>query len=121
MEISGIVWQDPGQNQRMVYFEREKKGSSHGYHAVAPARLPQHETVFAMTVHKSQGSEFENILLILPDSENEILTGELLYTGITRARVSVTLWTEESVFQKAVRKRLNRNSGLQEKLRRIVS
>ena len=113
----GIVWQDPGQNQRLVYFEREKKGSSHGYLAVAPARLPQHETVFAMTVHKSQGSEFENILLILPDSENEILTGELLYTGITRARVSVTLWTEESVFKKAVRKRLNRSSGLQEKLR----
>ena len=117
----GIVWQDPGQSQRMVYFEKEKGGSSRGFRAVTPARLPEHETLFAMTVHKSQGSEFDKILLILPDSENEILTRELLYTGITRARNSLTLWTEEAVFKKTAQKRSKRSSGLQEKLRQAIS
>ena len=74
-----------------------------------------------MTVHKSQGSEFDKILLILPDSENEILTRELLYTGITRARNSLTLWTEEAVFKKTAQKRSKRSSGLQEKLRQAIS
>ena len=117
----GIVWQDPSQNQRLVYFEREKRGLSLGYRTVAPARLAEHETVFAMTVHKCQGSEFEKILLILPETENELISGELLYTGITRAQDSLTLWTEESVFKKAVQKRLRRSSGLQEKLIKIAS
>jgi exodeoxyribonuclease V alpha subunit len=60
-----------------------------------PLRLPEHETSYALTVHKSQGSEFDRVLLVLPDRDSPVLTRELLYTGITRARRSVELWYAE--------------------------
>jgi exodeoxyribonuclease V alpha subunit len=84
--------------------------------SVSPERLPQHETAYAMTVHKSQGSEFERVLLILPPTDNELLARELLYTGLTRAKHSVELVAEETVFCAAVRKRAERKSGLTEML-----
>ena len=77
-----------------------------------PLRLPEHETAYAMTVHKSQGSEFDRVLLILPDRESPVLSRELLYTGITRARASVELWFEEKVFRAALARRVTRTSGL---------
>ena len=77
-----------------------------------PLRLPEHETAYAMTVHKSQGSEFDRVLLILPDRESPVLSRELLYTGITRARTSVELWFEEKVFRAALARRVTRTSGL---------
>ena len=57
----------------------------------APSKLPIHETVFAMTIHKSQGSQFKHVFLGLPAGESGILTKELLYTGITRAQDQLTL------------------------------
>ena len=81
-----------------------------------PLRLPEHETAYAMTVHKSQGSEFDRVLLVLPDRESPILTRELLYTGITRARTSVELWYEEKVFCAALARRVTRTSGLRDAL-----
>ncbi len=84
-----------------------------GYRRLAPPRLPAHETCFAMTVHKSQGSEFDDVLLVLPDRPNQVLTRELLYTGITRARRRVTLMTSESIFLDAARNRVVRYSGMQ--------
>jgi len=81
-----------------------------------PYRLPFHETVFATTVHKSQGSEFENVLLIIPDRDAPILTRELLYTGITRARKRVDIWGERSIIRTAVSRRIERNSGLRDAL-----
>lgn len=91
-----------------VYFPTEA-GS---VRKVSPVRLPEHETVFAMTVHKSQGSEFESVLLVLPDGENPVLTRELVYTGITRARKSLYLWSSEDSFRSAVSKTVRRSSGL---------
>jgi exodeoxyribonuclease V alpha subunit len=82
-----------------------------------PLRLPEHETAYAMTVHKSQGSEFDRVLLILPDRESPILSRELLYTGITRARTSVELWFDEKVFRAALARRVTRTSGLCDALR----
>lgn len=82
----------------------------------APARLPQHEAAYAMTVHKSQGSEFDRVLFILPDEDTPVLTRELIYTGLTRARSRVELWWTESVFETAVTRRAERNSGLRELL-----
>ena len=81
-----------------------------------PARLPEHETVYAMTVHKSQGSEFSEVVLILPDRESPVLTRELLYTGITRAREKVTVWGREEVFRAAVASTVRRSSGLRDAL-----
>jgi len=82
----------------------------------APARLPEHETAYAMTVHKSQGSEFDRVLFILPDEDSPVLTRELIYTGLTRARSRVDFWWNEAVFSKAVTRRAERTSGLRDLL-----
>ncbi len=85
---------------------------------VLPSRLTEVETVFAMTVHKSQGSEFAHTALILPDRPNPILTRELLYTGITRARDRFTLiLSEDGVLDYALGRRTQRASGLADRLR----
>jgi exodeoxyribonuclease V alpha subunit len=84
---------------------------------ILPSRLGAVETVFAMTVHKSQGSEFAHCALILPDSLNPVLTKELVYTGITRARHWFSLVeTRASIFEQAVLRRVERRSGLREAL-----
>jgi exodeoxyribonuclease V alpha subunit len=82
----------------------------------APTRLPQHEAAYAMTVHKSQGSEFDRVLFILPDRDAAVLTRELIYTGLTRARSHVELWWDEAVFATAVMRPAERNSGLRDLL-----
>jgi len=83
---------------------------------VLPLRLPDHESAFAMTVHKSQGSEFDRVLLILPDRDAPLLTRELLYTAITRAKKSVELLGSDELFVTAVQRRIVRRSGLRERL-----
>jgi exodeoxyribonuclease V alpha subunit len=85
-----------------------------------PMRLPEHETVYAMTVHKSQGSEFDEALLLLPDRDFPILTREILYTGISRAKKRVCVWAPESVFRLAVSRRIQRTSGLRDALWRTA-
>ncbi len=69
-----------------------------------------------MTVHKSQGSEFNRVLLLLPDADTPVLTRELIYTGITRARERVEVWGKEEVFRAAVSRRIERTSGLRDAL-----
>ncbi len=81
-----------------------------------PSRLPPHETVFAMTVHKSQGSEFDRVGLLLPPALSPILTRELLYTGVTRAKTEVRLYGTPEVLQQAVEQRVERASGLRDAL-----
>jgi exodeoxyribonuclease V alpha subunit len=84
-----------------------------GVRWVLPSRLDAVETVFAMTVHKSQGSEFEQVCLVLPDKAVAVLTRELLYTGITRARSRLTLVVpQEGVLWRAVETRVLRSGGL---------
>ena len=81
-----------------------------------PSRLGELETVYAMTVHKSQGSEFEHTALVLPDQAGGILTRELLYTGITRARRWFTLIGADAMVAQAVSQLTLRHSGLRERL-----
>ena len=84
-----------------------------GVRFVLPSRLNDVETVYAMTVHKSQGSEFSHTALILPDALNPVLTKELIYTGITRAKDRFSLIeTRGGVFEEAVRRKVKRLSGL---------
>jgi exodeoxyribonuclease V alpha subunit len=83
---------------------------------VALNRLPEHETVFAMTIHKSQGSEFPRALVLLPESANEIVTRELLYTGITRAKQEAEIWAPATVLDAAIRHPVERSSGLRDAL-----
>lgn len=85
-----------------------------GVRWVLPSRLPEVETVYALTVHKSQGSEFERVVLVLPEQSSPILTRELLYTGMTRARASLVVASAgaQAVFDAAVRAQVRRASGL---------
>ncbi|WP_285417954.1 exodeoxyribonuclease V subunit alpha [Pseudomonas sp. efr-133-TYG-5] len=84
-----------------------------GVRFVLPSRLNDVETVYAMTVHKSQGSEFAHTALILPDALNPVLTKELIYTGITRAKHWFTLIEPRAgVFEEAVLRKVKRLSGL---------
>ncbi|MFP5383165.1 MAG: exodeoxyribonuclease V subunit alpha, partial [Gammaproteobacteria bacterium] len=83
---------------------------------VALNRLPAHETAYAMTVHKSQGSEFGHIALVLPAQDAPVLTRELVYTGITRARTGVTIWAPRDVLARAISRRVQRTSGLRDAL-----
>ncbi len=76
------------------------------------SRLPAHETVFAMTVHKSQGSEFDHIALLLPEEDSVVLSRELVYTALTRARQTVQILSTQPVLQQAVQRRHQRESGL---------
>jgi len=87
-----------------------------GMRKVLPLRLPEHEKAFAMTIHKSQGSEFDRVLTILPDRDAPILTRELIYTAITRAKKSVELLGADELFLTAVTRRITRRSGLRERL-----
>jgi exodeoxyribonuclease V alpha subunit len=87
-----------------------------GIRRVAPLRLPEHETVFAMTVHKSQGSEFDRVLLLLPDADVPVLTRELVYTGLTRAIRRADIWAAPSIFRDAVKRPIRRASGLRDAL-----
>ena len=82
----------------------------------SPARLPEHETAFALTVHKSQGSEFQDVLVILPQEDAPVLTRELVYTAVTRARRDVELWAGEEVLDRTIERRVRRNSGLRDAL-----
>lgn len=84
--------------------------------SVQPSRLPAHETAYAMTVHKSQGSEFEHTLFVLPNHFLPVLTRELVYTAITRAKAKLSLYASEKVFSIATRTRTQRRSGLAQRL-----
>ncbi len=74
--------------------------------------LPSHATAFAVTVHKSQGSEFDSILIIIPDKISPVLTRQLLYTGVTRAREKVHIIGRMDVIKKALNASVDRESGL---------
>ncbi|WP_058961805.1 exodeoxyribonuclease V subunit alpha [Type-E symbiont of Plautia stali] len=84
--------------------------------AVQPSRLPAHDTAWSMTVHKSQGSEFDHTALVMPAQFLPVLTRELIYTAITRARKQLTLYSDEGVFRRAVQLRTQRRSGLLDRL-----
>jgi exodeoxyribonuclease V alpha subunit len=109
----GIILPDPKRKNTLRAFFREESGTVRD---IALPLLPDHETVFAMTVHKSQGSEFARVLLILPDQDSPLLTRELLYTAITRARKTVEIWGRKEIFAAAVKRQITRTSGLAEAL-----
>jgi exodeoxyribonuclease V alpha subunit len=96
-----------------VYFE-DADGRVRGF---APGRLPEHDTVYAMTVHKSQGSEFDEVLLLLPDVESPVLDRPLVYTGLTRARSQAEIRGSAAILETAIKRPPLRSSGLGERLR----
>ncbi|MFH0343663.1 MAG: exodeoxyribonuclease V subunit alpha [Chromatiales bacterium] len=109
----GIVQRDPRGGRELKVCFISEQGSSRTF---LPESLPGHETVFAMTVHKSQGSEFGRVVLILPELDSPLLTRELIYTAITRARRGLAIWSTERAFMQAIERTLRRSSGLRELL-----
>src|SRR5438105_4856447 len=83
--------------------------------------LPEHETAFAITVHKSQGSEFDRVAVVLPEHHSAVATRELLYTAATRARRQVTLCGSAAALERAVSTPTRRHSGLVARLRQNQS
>jgi exodeoxyribonuclease V alpha subunit len=114
---SGIILPDPDASGELRAFLLSAEGKLRRF---LPSGLPQHETAFALTVHKSQGSEFDQLLLVLPERDNPVLTRELLYTAITRARSAVELWCNEGIFRAAVQRQTIRTSGLIDALRHVI-
>ncbi len=106
----GIAWPDENGELR-VWFDGDG-----GPRAWLPAALPAHEPAFALTVHKSQGSEFDRVFLALPERGARVLSRELLYTGLTRCRQEVLLWASEPALREAVARRAQRWSGLAARL-----
>jgi exodeoxyribonuclease V alpha subunit len=107
----------------LVLADREADGAlrvffptAEGVRRVLPSRLPPHETVYAMTVHKSQGSEFDEVLLVLPEVESPVLTRELVYTGISRARERVRVLADPGRLREAIDRRVERSTGLYDAL-----
>jgi exodeoxyribonuclease V alpha subunit len=112
---TGIALPDPDAGGELrVFFQ----GPDRRLRRLHPLRLPEHETMYAVTVHKSQGSEFDQVLLILPDRDSPVLTRELVYTAVTRAREGVEIWGNPDVFRNAVARRTVRASGLKDALLR---
>jgi exodeoxyribonuclease V alpha subunit len=83
---------------------------------VSLARLPSHESAYAMTVHKSQGSEFDRVAIVLPERPSRLLSRELLYTAITRAKKAVSVYASEASLRAAIQQRSERNTGLVDRL-----
>ena len=108
----GIVLRDATSGELRIFF----RGESGDVLNFAPGRLPAHQPAFALTVHKSQGSEFRDALVILPEKDAPVLTRELLYTGVTRVRETVEVWATEHILRQTIERKIERSSGLRDQL-----
>lgn len=112
----GLFW--PGEDGTLVAHFASGEQSTR---ALAPAQLPAHETAFALTIHKSQGSEHDEVALVLPHENSPLLTRELFYTGVTRARERVHVFGEEKSVRAASERSVVRHSGLSAALLRQLA
>jgi len=113
----GLIWpDDENDGQLLAWFP-----DADGYRPLAPGRLPSVETVYAMTIHKTQGSEFERVALVLPEQSHNVVSRELLYTGLTRARSQAMICGHADVWKAGVRNPVERHSGLADRISHIQS
>jgi exodeoxyribonuclease V alpha subunit len=108
---TGIVWPDRD-GRLQAWFQRPAGGLG----PIALSMLPAHDTAYATTVHQAQGSEFAEVLLLMPPQDNRILSRELVYTGLTRAQYKLTLADPASLLAGAICRRAVRYSGLTARL-----
>jgi exodeoxyribonuclease V alpha subunit len=108
----GLVLKD-AQGQYLCYFDEEHPQSG----GISLSRLPEHDTAFAMTVHKAQGSEFDHVVVMLPHDTSPILTREWLYTASTRAKKTLTLIGSIQALSVALSQVTQRHSGLRDRLK----
>lgn len=111
----GLLWRaNDSTDQLMAFFEQPKTQEGKTcYKTLLPSRLPKYDSVYAMTIHKTQGSEFSHVAMLLPKQVNNLLLSrELLYTGITRAKEQLTIATNKQTWQQGVVSDVKRYSGL---------
>ncbi len=113
---TGIIAPDPASGELKAWFPAQNRGGKDPFRSFSLSRIPAYKTAFAITAHKSQGAEFNSILLMLPESDTQLLTRELIYTAITRAREKISICGKETLFKISVKRRIDRKSGLREKL-----
>ncbi len=110
---SGLIWPDDDGHLRAFF----ALGGG-AYRRLSLSQVTDAHSAWAITVHKSQGSEFERVLMLLPDEDSPVLTRELLYTGVTRAAQSLELWGREEIIRATIQRRTRRMSGLPGRLSR---
>ena len=109
----GIIRKDDNGDLKAFFI-----GDNNELRSFSPWLIPESETVFAMTIHKSQGSEYNNVLIVLPeDDKNGRLTRELLYTAITRAMKKVEIQSTQEVVKSTIQRRVERISGISNRLK----
>ena len=106
----GLLWPDSDGKLYAVFPEGDND-----FRWLSLGRLPKVETVYAMTIHKTQGSEFDHVALVLPEQDSPLLSRELLYTAITRASKQLSVYTAKTIFIMAVKHQIQRYSGLRNK------
>ncbi len=111
----GVVWPDAAGDPK-IWFD----GADGAVRAISPAALPPFEGAFALTVHKAQGSEFESVALVL-GADTKVLTRELLYTGVTRARESIHIYGDDALLRAGIARRTQRWNGLADRLREAAA
>jgi exodeoxyribonuclease V alpha subunit len=111
----GVVWREGG---NVVV---QLRGSDGAARPIAPVRLPSVETAWAMTVHKAQGSEFDDVLVVVPETASRVMNRELLYTAVTRARRGVTIVGSDGAIRSAVARSTGRTSGLAARLAELAA
>jgi len=107
---TGLLWQDKEGKLQAVFPQNDS------LRWLSLGRLPKVETVYAMTIHKTQGSEFNHVALVLPENDSLVLSRELLYTAITRAKDKLSVFGSKGIFKLGVTRKVQRYSGLQEKV-----
>lgn len=100
-----------------VCFELSDRDGNAGLRSFSPRALPAHESAWAITIHRSQGSEYRDVAVVLPpDEDNRVLTRELVYTAISRARSHAEIWATDGSLRAALGRPIQRQGGLRERL-----
>jgi exodeoxyribonuclease V alpha subunit len=108
----GLMRKDAGGNYQVYFMD-----SANALRTVLPGLIPDVETVFAMTIHKSQGSEYEQVLVLLPDKhDHQMLSKELVYTAVTRGRTKVWIQGTSEILVQSLQRSVKRVSGVTERI-----
>ncbi len=112
---TGIIWPDNDGHLR-AFFPVGKQS----FNDVGISRMPLYQAAYALTIHESQGSEFSDILIVLGEKPSPLLSKELLYTAVTRAKNNIEIWADRELLSFAVDNAVQRQTGLQQKLRHLI-
>ena len=114
----GIIFPAPGDEEKLLAWFPGEDGAMR---PVSPTRLPPHRPAYAMTIHRSQGSEYEEVAVALPDHESEVLNRNLLYVAASRAKEKVTLFSSPDTIRRTMEREPPQGGGLEFRLRETAS